>query len=875
MSARKALIVLTVFGMFLGSVTAAQEYRFVKMWPEVPIGWNFYRPRSVATDKAGNVYVLDSGNYRIKKFDSKGRLLTQWGSAGKGEGKFANPWKMGVDSSGVVYVGDWRAKDHRIQKFTSDGRFISEWRSEVLASAGSLGGLALDSHGNLFVVEYAACRIAKFAPDGKLVAQWGGKGDGDGEFSQPWSLAVDASDNVYVADTQNHRVQKFDSTGKSLMKWGSFGEDEGLFVMPVDIAVSPSGDVYVASRGAIQRFTPEGKFLARWKTSLAAPVPRHIAVDSSGKVYQTNYAEHCVDVFDSDGKLIETWGSVGTGAGKFDEPGSIAVGPSDQVVVADAGSKRVQSFDSDGRVLARWGTGFSPGFVAGLAIDGSGNIYTTGGSEVRKFDAAGRPVAVWGEEGSGDGQLKGVLWHVLDVAADASGNVYVADKGNHRVQKFGSDGRFLTKWGSEGTDDGQFANMGLIAVNGSGDICVADSLESGETRIQKFRPDGQFVTRWTIPGTYVAAMDLSDNVYNVYSLSAWRRSLSAGRSDGVIQKYDGNGKLVASFGKYGQADDELRAWLMCADASGNTYFPEPGAQGCVKKFDSKGKFVGRWVLELSSERFVPAAIAADKAGMVYVADWSSLWIQKLNPEGKPAGKFRLGLPATEGKFQRPGGVAFDASGNIYVVDSVDVDSGDPRIQKFDSKGEFITQWKEGLAEDKVQHPASMALDRSGNAYITDKRSHCVHKFDLQGKCIKEWGFKGKEDGQFDDPEGIAVDEAGNVYVCDRQNCRLQKFDSEGKFLAKWGKEGSADGEFHFPAAVALDKGGNVYVADSDNNRVQKFTAEGKFLTAWGEFGEAPGQFSVPLGIAVDAAGNVYVSDSHNHRIQKFAPASSR
>jgi len=364
-------------------------------------------------------------------------------------------------------------------------------------------------------------------------------------------------------------------------------------------------------------------------------------------------------------------------------------------------------------------------------------------------------------------------------------------------------------------------------------------------------------------------MDLSDNVY----------SLSRSQSDGVIQKYDANGKLVASFGKRGQADDELRlagVWLMCVDASGNIYVPEYGATSCIKKFDSEGKLVSKWALESSPEwSYVPAKIAVDKAGMVYLADWISVWIRKLNPEGKPAGKFRLGLPATEGKFQTPGGVAFDASGNIYVVDSVDVERGNPRIQKFDSKGEFITQWKEGLAEDEVQHPASIALDRSGNAYITDKRSHCVHKFDPQGKCIKEWGFKGTEDGKLDDPEGIAVDKAGNVYVCDRQNCRIQKFDSEGTFLAKWGKEGSSDGEFHFPAAVALDKEGNVYVADSDNNRVQKFTAEGKFLTEWGEFGDAPGQFSVPLGIAVDAAGNVYVSDSHNHRIQKFAPVASR
>jgi DNA-binding beta-propeller fold protein YncE len=868
MSAKKALIVAALLATLSGPIAANEKYHVVKMWPEAPLGWSLYQPKGVALDKSGNVYVVDNGNYRIKKFDSKGRLLTQWGSAGKGDGQFVRPWSVEVDSSGVVYVGD-----SRVQKFASDGQFIGEWKSEDFKSARNTPWeFALDSHGNLFVIEYAEFRISKFAPDGKLLAQWGTRGSGDGEFSGALGLAVDAYDDVYVADTWNRRVQKFDSTGKFLAKWG-LGGDRGI-----DIAVRPSGsgDVYVASFDAIGRFSPAGELLARWETSRAAgPVSRRIAADSSGKVYLTDSMRHCVDIFDSDGKLIETWGSAGTDAGKFEEPGSIAVGPSGQVVVADAGkwwilrapatARRVQSFDSDGRVLARWGTDYFPGFWDGLATDGSGNIYTGASNQVRKFDAEGRLVAAWGEKGSGDGQFKSGLDYV---AADVSGNVYVADEGNHRVQKFSSGGRFLTKWGSKGTSEGQFTDMELIAVDGAGDICVADRPEPGQIRIQKFKPDGRFVTRWSVPGGAIKAIDLSDNVY----------SLSPGDSDGVIRKYDANGKLAVSFGKSGRADDELGdLWdmVMCVDASGNTYILQSGAKGCVKKFSPEGKFVGKWTWESSAGWFTPGKIGVDQAGMVYVAESASMWIQKLNPEGKLAGKFRLEQSAREGKFQMPGGVAFDASGSIYVVDSVDVDWGNPRIQKFDSKGEFITQWEKGLAEDKVQHPASIALDGSGNAYITDKKSHRVHKFDPQGKCIKEWGSKGKEDGKFDDPEGIAVDKAGNVYVCDRQNCRIQKFDSEGRFLAKWGKEGSGDGEFHFPAAVAVDQEGNVFIADSDNNRVQKFTAEGKFVTQWGDFGEGPGQFNVPLGIAVDKEGNVYVSDSHNHRIQKFAPAPSR
>lgn len=871
MIARKAVIGLVMVGIFLGTARAGEKYTLVRMWPEaVPKGWCFYNPEGIAVDKAGNVFIVDAGNHRIKKFDSKGRFLTQWGIAGKGEGRFVAPCSIEVDGSGIVYVGDWDRNDPRVQKFRSDGRFIGEWNTEALKSARlTPQDFALDSQGNLFMLSLKAERIAKFTPDGKLVAQWGKRGDGDGEFLGPLAVAVDAYDNVYVADTWNDRVQKFDSKGKFLTKWGSGGEGEGLFNRPADIAFSPSGDVYVASSNAIQRFTPEGKFLGRWQTSRKSFDFRHIAVDSSGKVYITVLLQHCVDVFRSDGNLIETWGIAGTDTFEFRDPGNIAVGPSDEVVVADAGRffhktpatvRRVHSFDSEGRLLARWGTSYYPGFGAGLAIDGSGSIYTIAPNQVRKFDADGRLVAAWGEEGSGEGQLR----DSSNVAADASGNIYVTDAGNHRVQKFDSDGRFLTTWGSEGTGDGQFTGMTVIAVDGAGDICVADRLGPRETRIQKFRPDGRFVTKWTLPSKEIVAIDLSDNAY----------SLLPGHSDGVIQKYDSTGKLVASFGKPGRADDELGdVWVMCVDASGSIYVPEPKASGCVKKFDSEGRFLGKWTWEPSSEWFIPAKIAVDKAGMVYLSDWTSVWILRVDPEGKLAGRFRLeSLSAMKGRFQGPPKVAVDASGNIYSVDSVDVSAGSPHIQKFDSRGEFIVQWGGyGTAEGKLKYPASIAVDKSGNTYITDKKSHCVHKFDPGGKFIKTWGSKGKEAGQFDDPEGIAVDKAGSVYVCDRENCRIQKFDSDGKFLAEWGKEGSGDGEFHFPAAVALDKEGNVYIADSDNSRIQKFTCEGKFLTGWGEFGDDPGQFNLPLGIAVDSSGNVYVSDSHNHRIQKFAP----
>jgi hypothetical protein len=113
-------------------------------------------------DSTGNVYVADSGNERIQKFDADGRFLTAWGSPGNSIGEFTQPFGVAVDSSGNVYVADYG--NSRIQKFDAGGRFLTTW---------------------------------------------GMFGDGDGEFNWPTGIAVDSSGNVYVADNGNERIQKF------------------------------------------------------------------------------------------------------------------------------------------------------------------------------------------------------------------------------------------------------------------------------------------------------------------------------------------------------------------------------------------------------------------------------------------------------------------------------------------------------------------------------------------------------------------------------------------------------------------------------------------------------------------------------------------
>ncbi|MGA2785881.1 MAG: SBBP repeat-containing protein [Candidatus Bathyarchaeia archaeon] len=134
-----------------------------------------------------------------------------------------------------------------------------------------------------------------------------------------------------------------------------------------------------------------------------------------------------------------------------------------------------------------------------------------------------------------------------------------------------------------------------------------------------------------------------------------------------------------------------------------------------------------------------------------------------------------------------------------------------------------------------------------------------------------WGSKGSGPGQFNGPGWVAVDSSGNVYVTDWVNGRVQKFTSTGMYITQWGndKPGSGPGQLNSPRGVAVDSSGNVYVADAVNSRVEKFTSDGRYLTHSGSYGSRSGAFGDLAGVAVDSSGNVYVADYRNSRIVKF------
>jgi len=252
--------------------------------------------------------------------------------------------------------------------------------------------------------------------------------------------------------------------------------------------------------------------LAMWGSAGGAPgqfnVANGIAVDDAGHVYVADELNNRVQEFDAGGRLLKVIGTPGDGDGQLAAPYGVAVDGFGDLYVADTNNNRIQKFSPAGRFLAAWGgvRGAGDGQFAsprGVAVDDAGNVYVADhdNNRVVKLSSTGRFLAAWGAHGADGtaGRRKGEFSEPRGLAVDHSGHVYVAEKLNHRIQELTTDGRFVRRWGSHrgdgtpGLGNGEFDLPYTVAIDGAGNLYVADVLNN---RIQKFSPDGRFIARY-------------------------------------------------------------------------------------------------------------------------------------------------------------------------------------------------------------------------------------------------------------------------------------------------------------------------------------------------------------------------------------------
>ncbi len=502
------------------------------------------------------------------------------------------------------------------------------------------------------------------------------------------------------------------------------------------------------------------------------------------------------------------------------------------------------------------------------------SVYFSAGNSVYRMDSSGSMVLVAGNSRagfSGDGgpAVNAKLNSPQGMALDSAGNLYIADSLNNRVRKVDPNGIITT-----------YAGDGNVSQPG-------------------FWGDGSPATAAQIHAPVAIAIDKNGLVYIVTA------------ADNTIRLVDVNGNIAIFAGEgykgfYGDAGPAPKAGItgpqdMTFLSDGSALIADTG-NGTIRKVTTDGNIAtvsGNGSVGLSGDgtatglaMLSPFGVVADSSGNIYVAEFGTERIRKIDSSGNittAIGNGSLGFAGDGGapnkvEMNGPTGVALDGSGNLFFVDSLNY-----RIRKL-TGGNVATVAGNGILaysgnggaaiSAQLNTPLGVAADSTGNLYISDTLNNVVRKIDAKGVITAFAGNgspgNGGDNGaatsaQLNGPQGLAVDASGNLYIADTQNNRIRKVSG-----ATITTIAGANNELGLPFGIALDSAGNIYAAEFGRNRVSKISPAGAVSTIAGNgvagYGgdggpAASAMLSTPQGVAVDTAGNVYIADTGNNRVR--------
>ena len=534
----------------------------------------------------------------------------------------------------------------------------------------------------------------------------------------------------------------------------------------------------------------------------------------------------------------------------------------------------------------------------GICVDSLGNLYIadTDNNRIRKV-AAGFISTVAGISGAysgpnppvGDGGLATAarLNSPYVVNVDTSGNLYIADRDNHRIRKVTATTGIITTVAGTGstTDpvgDGGAATSAMInlprgvAVDTSGSIYIADT---GNERIRKVTAGTGIIT--TVAGT-------------------------TGGFSG-----DGGAATAAQLNKpYG-------VWL---DASGNIFIADTDNHRIRKVTAADGKintagnagYAGDGGAATAARIDGPTGICVKSTGEVMISDTNNSCLRQVSVANTISTVYTVPPMTVAAGLSSPQGAAayYDAALNKLFLYIADQDNH--RIRRLDTVTNTIVTvagtGNDGYNGDnlaatgrKLDTPQGVSVDAAGNIYIADTYNHRIRKVTASTGIITTVAGTGNNSDPIGDggaatlaminfPRGVAVDTLGNIFIADTGNHRIRKFTVDGNITTVAGNGTGAyagDGGgatlamINFPRGVAVDTSGNIYIADTNNNRIRKFTVGGNITTVAGISGSYSGSYpplgdggvataaklNAPRKVALDPAGNIYIADTGNHALR--------
>jgi DNA-binding beta-propeller fold protein YncE len=821
--------------------------------------------RDAATDSAGNIYTADYRGGMVDKYDSTDSTgavpLAAWGSTSTSDcHDVAKPYGIDVDTADTpnrIYVASSDLEQVKVFDGSSNCLNVGATGSNAIGvkttnPADSTGLFQLrrvavgpGSNPLVYAADLWGLKILTYNSTDGTIATTAQPELGNGQYpavgnlNLPHGIAVDPAANfIFDISAVNQRVDRFNLDGTNPIDWGKKGVDTSSFNWAQGIGYDPAtGNVWVANtrNNRIDEFTTSGapvmSYPSSGRLSSIFYWPMAVAFDPAGNMYVADTYNNRVSAFSISGSTVtQLWtkGSRGSGTNQFIKPWSLVFDSTQtpaRLLVADTDNNRIVSLDP---TTGAWnGTqptiskGTAPGFVnkpQGVTVDATGNIWIadTGNDRVEEFTSsgafAGQMIGTYGLTGNASFNAP------QGIGFDSSSPqlLYVADTYNNRIQVY----RPSTGSVSVPTYQANYFNAGGIApmypsgggADASGNMYLADS---GGSRIDKIDSTNHLSYIVPVSGALANPRKLSIDVSNPADL--WITDT-------------GNNQLVEM------------------DTSGNV----------LQTFGPTSTFP----LSLTS----PFGNAND-ASNVYIADtYDHMVIAVAKTDGHTVWATGACSLATPAALSRVRDVTVGSDGNIYAADT-----DAKRIVEFSPAGACLAAWTGSVSGRVLKSPRALVSDGSGGLWIVEDGSNpTLLHYNNGGTTL--FG-KTTDAGGFLQPQGVFLNGA-NVVAADPFAFQVVTFAVAGGVPSASGTGLSFGaptvGGFNNPFGVAYAPNGDLFVSDMFNQRLEKRTAATNTWTAAGRFGGGVGSMQNPRGISVSPDGlTLILTNSENERIDLF------
>lgn len=756
------------------------------------------------------------------------------------------------------------------------------------------------------------------------------------QISRPYQIDFDGAGNLYVVDTDNHAVRKVAPNGVITTIAGRAGQrgfsgDGGpatsaLLDTPVGVAADGAGNVYItdiannrirkvaASTGIISTFAGNGRegFSGDGGPATDAQInfPFALDTDSAGNLYIADYSNHRIrKVTIADGRISTVAGNGNEGFGGDGGPATsaslafplaVTLDNNGDLIVCDSGNNRIRK----------------------VTIS-SGSIQTIVGTGITAFSGDGGP-ATSANINTPNGAI-----------VDPQGNLFFCDRGNRRIRRVAVGTNIITTIAGSGTlgfnGDGlaalasHFNFPNSLAFDPAGNLYIADR-ENGRVRRLVFAaatdntPPAIALTAPATGGT----VTITDDALNVSgtasdNLNLFQVRWSNDRGGSGVAQGTTNWRVPNLPLQIGPNRLTFTAWDANGNAASTTLTVNFNPTRIITTYAGTGVSgdSGDGGAAVAARLSLPAGIALDAAGNLYVADSANHRVRKITPGGAIlpfAGTGNLGSSGDGGQaasatLNDPQSVAVDGSGNVFITDT-----GNSRIRRVAPNGVITTYAGDGFdgfegdgglaTQARLSQPYGIAVDQAGNLYISDAGNRRVRKVTASDGKISTLAGTGRLDGTLGDggqavnaqlqfPFGVAVDRAGVVYVMDALDNRVRRISPAG-VISTYVGDGepgfSGDGgpatnaRINFPSYMTTDADGNLYFADQFNYRIRKVDVRTNIISTVAGVGTAGAtgdgatpvnaQLTLPNDVAFDAQGNMYIADYGNQKIRKVVPVNS-